>query len=187
LDLVNVSGASGGSATLSFADLDNDSDFDVIVGNRVGTIFYYQNTGTNTSPVFVQQTGTNNPFNTVDVGDDSSPAFVDIDNDGDEDVFMGNSTVTGVLKYYKNTTVVGLSSIVVENTIKMFPNPTKGILNLEFPISGKMEILDVLGQVVLTENLNSTQQLDFSTLGKGNYLVKIISENKFIVNRIVLE
>ena len=35
------------------------------------------------------QTGGNNPLNGVDVGSASKPSFVDIDNDGDIDVFKG--------------------------------------------------------------------------------------------------
>ena len=38
---------------------------------------------------FAEQTGGNNPFNGVDVGLSATPTFVDIDNDGDIDVFKG--------------------------------------------------------------------------------------------------
>ena len=38
---------------------------------------------------FTEQTGVNNPFNGVDVGKYSTPAFADIDNDGDFDAFIG--------------------------------------------------------------------------------------------------
>ena len=47
------------------------------------------------------QTGGNNPFNGVNVGSYSTPTFVDIDNDGDFDAFIGSQT--GRILYYKNT------------------------------------------------------------------------------------
>ena len=56
-------------------------DFDLIVGED-GKLIYIENIGTSTAPVFVQRTGSANPFNGVDVGSYSRPAFSDIDNDG---------------------------------------------------------------------------------------------------------
>ena len=50
---------------------------------------------------FTQQTGANNPFDGEDVGDNSTPVFVDIDNDGDYDAFIGKND--GTVNYYQNT------------------------------------------------------------------------------------
>ena len=44
-----------------------------------------------------------NPFNLHDVGNDASPAFVDIDNDGDLDAFFGKANGTTVLFYNDGT------------------------------------------------------------------------------------
>ena len=53
-----------------------------MLGNSGGSLTYMENTGTSTAPVFVQQTGTANPFDGFDVGDYSTPALGDLDNDG---------------------------------------------------------------------------------------------------------
>src|SRR5690606_23800485 len=81
--------------------IDNDGDFDAFIGAFDGTIRFYLNTGNNNSPAFIEQTGGSNPFHGVDVGYYSSPAFVDIDNDGDFDAFIGEHF--GTIKYYRNT------------------------------------------------------------------------------------
>ena len=43
-------------------------------------------------------------FDGIDVGDDATPAFVDIDRDGDYDLFVGNAG--GQLYFYENTGTV---------------------------------------------------------------------------------
>lgn len=97
LNGVNVADTS----TPAFVDIDGDGDHDVFIGEYAGIINYYKNTGTTTSPVFIIQTGTNNPFNGVDIGIFSTPTFEDIDRDGDQDVFVGD--LYGAIVYYKNT------------------------------------------------------------------------------------
>ena len=88
------------SAVPTFVDIDGDGDKDAFIGTRDGTNVYYKNTGTANNPVFSLQTGSANPLNGIDVGGYSSPTFVDIDGDGDMDVFIGGQA--GIISYYKN-------------------------------------------------------------------------------------
>ena len=92
----------GATSAPTFVDIDNDGDKDAFIGESNGSIKYYKNTGTASSPIFTEQTLTANPFDGVDVGSNSTPTFVDIDNDGDKDAFIG-SYAYGYIKYYKNT------------------------------------------------------------------------------------
>jgi Ca2+-binding RTX toxin-like protein len=87
-------------STPSFADIDGDSKLDVVIGNILGQIKYYKNTGTANRPSFSEQTGGNNPFNNVKVDYFSAPSMVDIDGDGDLDAFIGE--YYGKIAYYKN-------------------------------------------------------------------------------------
>jgi len=81
-------------------DIDNDGDKDAFIGEEDGIINYYKNTGTQNNPLFVEQTDSANPFDDVDVGVSSFPAFVDIDAYGDFDAFIGE--INGTIKYYQN-------------------------------------------------------------------------------------
>ena len=57
-------------------------DVDLVVGAHDGELHYVENTGTSTAPVFVQRTGSANPFDGIDVGSYGAPALGDLDNDG---------------------------------------------------------------------------------------------------------
>jgi Ca2+-binding RTX toxin-like protein len=106
----------------ALADLDGDGDLDAVVGERDGTLRYFQNTGSASAPVYVQQTGAANPFNGLDVGRHSAPALADLDGDGDLDAVVG--TNDGMLRYFQNT---GSASAPVYAQQAGTANPFNGI------------------------------------------------------------
>ena len=88
----------GDGAKPAFADLDNDGDFDLMVGSRNGVSYAYENTGSTSSPTWTY----NSSWNAPDVGTGSKPAFADLDNDGDYDLMIGEGP-TGNTYAYENT------------------------------------------------------------------------------------
>lgn len=80
------------------ADLDGDGDFDILTVDSYDNFIYFQNTGTASSPSFAAPV--TNPFG-LSGYDNLKPALVDIDNDGDLDLFVG--TYGGSIEYYQNT------------------------------------------------------------------------------------
>ena len=82
----------GGDSVPAFRDVDGDGDLDLVAGNASGALVYFENTGSATSPAFVQRTGGENPFGAWDVGDASAPALADLDADGDPDLVAGLAT-----------------------------------------------------------------------------------------------
>ena len=91
----------GSRSAPTFGDVDGDGDLDAVVGENGGTLRYYENTGSATNPIYLERTGTNNPFDSIDVGSASTPALADVDEDGDLDVVVGE--ISGNLRYYENT------------------------------------------------------------------------------------
>ena len=85
----------------TFADLDNDGDLDLVVGEWYGALHYYENTGTRSQPNFTERTGAANPLDGIDVDYASAPVFADLDRDGDLDLILGERE--GHLYYYENT------------------------------------------------------------------------------------
>jgi hypothetical protein len=99
-----LNGVTAYNATPAFVDIDHDGDKDVFFGSLYGTIAYYKNTGTATSPAFALQSDADNPLAFVNSLYYGYPAFVDIDADGDQDVFIG--AYGGMVSYFKNTSAV---------------------------------------------------------------------------------
>jgi hypothetical protein len=99
----------------TFVDIDDDSDFDLFVGETAGNINFYRNTGTASNPVFALETEN---FSSIDVGFDSTPTFVDIDEDGDFDLFVGVGGGTfaggGNIYFYRNTGTASNPIFVLE-------------------------------------------------------------------------
>lgn len=82
----------------AYGDLDADGDLDMLMGTWNEGMLFYRNTGSANSPVFVRE-----EHNDVQLsrGGNSTPALVDIDGDGDLDLFAGESS--GTINFYENT------------------------------------------------------------------------------------
>jgi PKD repeat protein/flagellar hook assembly protein FlgD len=92
-------------ASPAFYDLDNDGDKDLLVGNQNGQFIYYENTGSASAHQWTSQgVVMNDEGKPIDIGSYSAPFFVDLDGDGDQDIYAGNSD--GQLKIINNTGTV---------------------------------------------------------------------------------
>jgi FG-GAP-like repeat/Secretion system C-terminal sorting domain len=89
----------GGNSNIRFVDIDNDGDADLFIGNDYAKLAYYQNTGTAASPSFNLITDSLPIFSS---SFNYSPAFADLDNDGDMDLLLG-SYIKDSIWFFRNT------------------------------------------------------------------------------------
>ena len=109
------------NSTPAFVDLDGDGDLDFVAGEIGGTFMVWRNTGTAAAPVFTALTGSDNPLDGLDAGDLSTPAFVDLDNDGDLDLVSG--AYDGTFLSWRNT---GTAAAPVFTALTGSANPFNG-------------------------------------------------------------
>lgn len=101
----------------TLVDIDNDGLKDLMVSNfyryiptlnKESSIAYYKNTGTSSTPKFNFIDFNFLDLNTSGLGLKMAPAFGDIDNDGDQDLYIGREN--GTLTFLKNTSTTSTIS-----------------------------------------------------------------------------
>jgi hypothetical protein len=91
-------------------------------------------------------------------------------------------------RFFRTIGNLSINDNNLQNVI-IYPNPTISILNIENAENSMIEIYDLLGRVVLSENnISINKQLNVSNLSAGTYLIKISNNNiiitdKFIINK----
>lgn len=120
--------------TPSAADMDNDGDLDILVGDFYGNFRYFENTGTVSSPVFAPSTL--NPFGLDSSSTTCFPDIGDLDGDGDFDVLIGTYNPS-TLRYFENTG---------SNNAPAFAPPVNNPFGLTAPYAfGFVEMADIDG------------------------------------------
>ncbi len=104
----------GRNANPVLTDLDNDLDQDLVIGSYQGKIHVYRNVSQVNDLRFSRDTTITIPFPAGEFI--SSPAFADIDNDGDQDCLAGS--YSGRILFFRNTG--SLSSPSFELTSNFF-------------------------------------------------------------------
>lgn len=143
----------GDNSTPFLIDYDNNGTLDLFSGSRKGEFFYFRNDGSNIIPIWTLITDKFLPDN---FGGNTFPSFVDIDNDTDMDILLGN--VKGGLYFYNNTKISGIDEGIIRPfnnfEISAFPNPFNPETNVRLEVSVgqdiKIDVYNLLGEKVNT-------------------------------------
>jgi hypothetical protein len=99
-----------------------------------------------------------------------------------------DTSVTNNINVTANFTEITSLEENISNRIKLYPNPTNGIINYE---SNNIEILkiqvtDLTGKVILEKsNLEVSGYINISSLNQGVYLINIKTKQGNLLNRII--
>ena len=93
--------------------------------------------------------------------------------------------VNGTTYYGTSTTFTTWTEGVneLENSLKLYPNPTSEVLNLVGEGMTKVEIYNTMGQCVIAEEVNGNAIISTSALNNGVYFVRIYAESGEMVTR----
>ena len=100
------------------------------------------------------------------------------------------------LVFWTQPNTIRLEGGTVINNLDVYPNPSRDIFNVNFTSEDiqnlEVRIINVIGEVVYTENLNQfvgeyTKQVDLSTYTKGVYFLEITTDNGVINKKLILQ
>lgn len=182
----------------TLADIDNDGDYDLIIGDNWGTVKYYRNDGTVNSPAWVRS---DSLFAGVEVDQAPHPAFADLDGDARKDMIIGE--YNGNFSYYKNlfsplTDVDDQYSGLPDDFIlyQNYPNPFNPVTTIIYQLftgsNTSLKVYDILGKEVATL-VNEFKPagryqivFDAAHLSSGIYFYTLQSSGKFITKQMIL-
>ncbi|NUN09176.1 MAG: VCBS repeat-containing protein [Ignavibacteriaceae bacterium] len=139
----------------TFADFDNDGDYDLVIGRTSGVLVCYRNTGTTTMPVWQREDAL---FTEVKVRQNAAPGFADLDGDGKKDLIVGE--YNGNFSYYKNNmaiTAIEKSNEKAGRDLALsqnYPNPVNPSLGTQIAFSlpersmVTIQLFDILGKEI---------------------------------------
>jgi hypothetical protein len=85
---------------------------------------------------------------------------------------------------------VGISDIA-KTAVKIFPNPTSGVINIEHLeqyIGGTLEISDVMGRKITTQEITQSNiTYHFDNQPKGIFIVRIMNNGAAIIRKILYQ
>ena len=98
--------------------------------------------------------------------------------------YQGGTSTNGVV--FKYCLPTGIEEKVSGSDINIYPNPSNG----KFIVEGKgiLEIYDMMGEKIFSQYMPaSTNEIDCSNFPKGIYLVKNISDQMVLIQKIIID
>lgn len=152
--------------------LNENNEWEVLLGTETGQINYYTNVEGNLSGDFVLNT---TDFQNINEGQRCGVWYEDITNDGKRDLFIGQ--IAGGLGLYVSDTTILVSEM--ENpVVNLFPNPTTGEFTIqasrEIPSNSNLVVVDMQGRVVKRIRVSGKSvQVSLFDLPTGLYALQL--------------
>ncbi len=93
-----------------------------------------------------------------------------------------------------NATKNNIANTTTNNTdidymnVDIYPNPTTGLVYIDGGENANISIYDMLGQIVYSDKKTSNRKvIDVSSYNSGSYIVKIIKNNKIMIQKLILK
>ena len=121
-------------------------------------------------------------FYGTDYDTDYECAFV-IKNSNDEVLYTSGEHSDGVFLTYDNNCEYAVEEVITSN-IRLYPNPTNGIFNIEGNGEMTISVMNMLGQTILVSDAINNATIDLSGFGSGIYMVRIETANGTMTEKV---
>mgnify|MGYP006158812157 FL=1 len=164
---INLTDPIYGTAFTTPTMIDGENGYELFVGTEKGAMYHYTNIDDNLEGSFEEISDT---IILYSKGIRSAPAVYDLNNDGWNDMLLGIYT-GGVHLLWGDNTDISIPE-TASNKIKIYPNPSEGIIQLDYPESlSNIEVYNIEGKLSFKGPAKKT--IDLSHLESGFYFVKI--------------
>ena len=92
-------------------------------------------------------------------------------------VNLVSGTATATITLNGTATITGSIDAHATSTVAIYPNPASTLLNVEAEGYDNLQIVNLVGQVVYTTNVNGHMQINVSDLSNGVYFVRLTNAN----------
>ena len=132
---------------------------------------------------FTHDVQTVNNFQTTLTG-----LFIEDMSDLEVIVFIQNPATKAIMQSKIATVALSNNSFTSDSKFKVYPNPSNGIVKIKTETPADVVVMDITGKTVYTMNqVTSDSQLNLSSLQKGIYMAKIMSEGTEETQKIILK
>ena len=159
----------------TFVDIDNDADLDLFIGTDfdpssfpwIGKIVFYENIGydNNNHPIWQKN---NSDFLNENIGNNLYPEFIDIDFDGDFDLFVGE--YNGELHYFENNGSPNIYNFIYQGKIDSIDNAgysAPEFVDIDNDDDFDLLLGDISGFIFLYENIGDKYEFNFNLINES--------------------
>ena len=87
---------------------------------------------------------------------------------------------------------VGMNELNNDLSYVIYPNPTSGLLNIAIDgttVTGQINVVNAAGQLVISKDVinENNIQLDLTSMAKGVYYIRIVSEHKTLIEKVIVD
>ena len=107
-----------------------------------------------------------------------------IKNTNDEILFISGEHSDGVFLTYNNDCEHVSVAEVSAGSVRLYPNPTKGIVNIEAEGAMTVSVMNTLGQKVIETTATDNTVIDLSNYESGIYMIRIESGNGTMTEKV---
>jgi len=197
---INVQGLATNNSGFNKVILNNVNYYEDLNGKTINIQFYAKTSlefPASSFKVRIKKGNSGNNYSVSDeilLSDEYELKEVEFDIEQYHDVFKFQLMCGNELGHYYfdsfNVTINDINMSVEESindVIKVYPNPTNGLINLNFNNinSVNFDIFSIDGKLIEGYTDYRYNQLDFSHLNKGVYFVQFYIENKIVVKKII--